>query len=153
MKKCFVVFTLLFVFILSSCTNDNNSNKLSGKTFDLVYAPVPLEEDINNPSKYQSFMKLEFSGNNKVSHTVYNEIEGTYELNEDTLIITFKNENEKLKISLLDFRQSERDFSTYTALIGDTESDIKDPNKIEYFQLIINKLNKDMPIELIEIEE
>jgi len=151
MKKWFVVFTLLFVFILSACINDNN--RLSGKTFDLVYAPVPLEEDVNNPSKYQPFMKLKFTGNNKVSHTVYNEIEGTYELNEDTLIITFKNENEKLKISLLDFRQSERDFSTYTALIGDTESDIKDPNKIEYLQLIINKLNRDIPIEFIEIEE
>lgn len=134
MKRLLVVFGLLFVLNLSACSGDGK-NELLGKTFNLAYTPV-IGIDIDNPSKYQSFMKVKFSNDNKVSHMIHEEIEGTYQLNENELIITFENDNEKLNISFIDFKES-----------------VKDPSKTEQLRLISDKLNINMPLEFIEVKE
>ena len=151
MKKWFAVFILIFVFVLSACSSDQDN--LAGKTFNISYSPSPVETDVDNPSKYQSFMKVEFLKNNKISHKVYDEIEGTYQLNDNELIIIFENENEKLTISFVDLKESEKDFSTYAAVVGDAKSDIKDSSKIEHLNLISNKVNLNMSVEFIELTE
>lgn len=149
MKRLLVVFGLLCILNLSACSGDGK-NEFSGKTFNFAYTPV-IGIDIDNPSKYQSFMKVKFSNDNKVSHLIHEEIEGTYQLNENELIIPFENDNEKLNISFIDFKESEKDFSAYAAVISDTESSVKDPSKTEQLRLISDKLN--MPLEFIEVKE
>lgn len=151
MKKWFAVFILIFVFVLSACSSDQDN--LAGKTFNIAYSPSPVEVDVDNPSKYQSFMKVEFLRNNKISHKVYDETEGTYQLNDNELILIFENKNEKLTISFVDFKESEKDFSTYAAVVGDAKSDIKDASKIEHLNLISNKVNLNMSVEFIELTE
>lgn len=148
-KKWFVVFiALLSVFFVSACSDD--SNKLSGKTFNVAYPPV-LKEDVDHPNRYDSIMVLKFSDDNVVSNTI-DDTEGTYELNEDVLVINFENENEKLKINFIDFKESEKDFSTYTTLISNPELHVEDASQVKHFQGLAFRLSENHPIEFIEEE-
>lgn len=146
MKKWFVFITLLSVFFVSACSSE--SDKLSGKTFNVAYTPV-LQEDIDNPNKYDSIKTFKFSDGNVVSIAMEH-TEGTYELNGDILVINIKNKNEKLKIKYSDFKESEKDFSAYSALINDFEFHVEDSNKVMHLKGLATKLSKDMPVEFIE---
>src|SRR5690625_4601053 len=148
-KKCLVVcIALLSLLFVSACCCDSNSNKLSGKTFKVAYTPV-LQEDIDDPSNYKPIMILDFSDDNVVTNTMDDE-EGTYELNEDMLIIKFETKNEKLKIDFVDFKDSDIDFSVYSTSIGDAELKIEDNEQVSQLKGLSSKISKDMPIEFIE---
>lgn len=145
MKKGFVVLmALLSVFFISACSDD--SNILSGKTFDVAYTPV-LQEDMDNPDKYPSVVTAQFSNDNVVT---MNDTEGTYELNEDILVVNFENENEKLEITFNDFKESEKDFSMYSTIISDRELQKEDSSQLSHFEVLADNLSENMPIEFIE---
>lgn len=146
MKKWFVTFIALLSLLLFSACSD--SDKLSGKTFKVSYTPV-LQEDIDNPSKYPSIMTLKFSDGNVVTNTIDNE-EGAYELNNDVLVINFENENEKLEIEFIEFKESNKDFSAYSTVINNSELEIEDSEQVSKFSTLHLNLSKDMPIEFIE---
>lgn len=150
-KKWFVIFiAFLSVLFVSACNGDSDSNKLSGKTFKVAYTPA-LQEDSDDPSNYKPIMKLNFSDDNAVTNTMGDE-EGTYELNEDMLVISFENESEKLKIEFVDFKDSDEDFSTYSTSIGDAELKVEDNEQVSHLKGLSSKISKDMPIEFIEEE-
>ncbi|HLQ98396.1 MAG TPA: hypothetical protein VK135_06865, partial [Candidatus Dormibacteraeota bacterium] len=122
MKKWFALMALLSIFLVSACSID--SDELSGKTFKIAHPPV-LEEELDNPSSYYPIVTLKFSKSNSVSNTL-DDAEGTYELNEDVLVINFENKNEKLKVHFIDFKESDKDFSSYSAVIGHSDLHIED---------------------------
>jgi len=91
MRKKFIIFTtILSVLFISACSGDQN--ELTGKTFNIAYAPI-LQEDVDNPSKYHSIMTLEFLDDNVISNTS-NQMKGRYELTEDALMVQFETETE-----------------------------------------------------------
>ncbi|MEK5038340.1 hypothetical protein [Sporosarcina sp. FSL K6-3457] len=146
MKKWLVVFiALLSVFFVSACSSE--SDKLAGKTLNVAYTPV-LQEDVDNPNKYDSIKTLKFSDDNVVSIGM-EDTKGTYELNGDILVVNIENENEKLKVKYIDFKESEKDFSAYSALIDDIEFHSEDSNKVMHLKGIANKHSKNMPVEFI----
>ncbi|MFC0301019.1 hypothetical protein ACFFIS_09310 [Virgibacillus soli] len=146
MRKWSVVFiVLLSVVFVSACNNDHD--ELSGKTFKIAYKPV-LEEDMDNPSRYTSIMTLKFSKGNIV-HDTNDDIEGTYELNEDILVVNLDNKSEKLKISFIDFKESEKDFSAYSALISNPELQSPDSGQVSKLTGLAYNLTENMPLEFI----
>lgn len=130
MKKWLFSPLLLVVLLLSAC---NNSDDLSGKTFDVSVGPSPV-----NPDKYDSIMTLEFSDGNTVKNTMGYE-EGTYELKEDNLALLFKNENESLEIEFT-LEESDKDFSTYSAEISDSNLEIEDSNQVSKYSVLYQNL-------------
>lgn len=148
-KKCFVVYiAILSVLFVSACSSDSNGNKLSGRTFKLADTPAPYE-DIDDPSSYKPIMTLNFSDDNVVTYTMGYE-EGTYELNEDMLVIKFENENEKLKIEFIDFKDSDKDFSAYSTSIGNAELKIEDNEQVSHLKGLSYKIPINTSIEFIE---
>ena len=147
MKKWFVLVILVSVFLISACAGD--SDELAGKTFDITYPPV-LEEDLDNPSEYHSIATLDFSKGNKVSNTV-DDTEGTYEINEDVLLINFENKNEELNVNFNDFKDSTKDFSSYSAIIGETELNIEDSDQLKSLLKLSSELLEKTPVEFIEV--
>ncbi|MFD1453492.1 MULTISPECIES: hypothetical protein [Oceanobacillus] len=145
MKKGLIIFiAFLSVFFISACSNDSNS--LSGKTFKVANTPV-FQEDID---KYPVVVTLEFLDDNAV-RTI--DTEGTYHLNDDELVINFENENENLEITFSEFKESEKDFSTYSTIISNRELQVEDHSKLSRLEVLANKLSEDMPIEFIEKQE
>lgn len=147
MRKWFVLVILVSVFLISACAGD--SDDLAGKTFDITYPPV-LEKDLDNLSKYQSIATLDFSKGNKVSNTM-DDTEGTYEINEDVLLINFENKNEKLNVNFNDFKDSTKDFSSYSATIGETELNIEDSDQLKSLLKLSSELSEKAPVEFIEV--
>lgn len=147
MKKWYVIpilfLTLLFI---SACSIERDN--LAGKIFNIAYTPV-LEEDISDPNNYDSIMAIKFLNENAVINTI-DDTKGVYELHENMIIINFENENEKLKIEFTDFRESERDFSSFSTLINNIELEIKDPEKILKLKELAYKLSEKLPVEFIE---
>lgn len=149
MRKIYLVLfiALLSVLLVTACSNDSNNNELSGKTFKLgMHDP---NKDIDNPSSYKPIMILDFLDDNIVTNTKGNE-EGTYELNKDTLVINFENENEELKIEFADFNDSDKEFSAYSTSISDIEFKIEDNEHVSYLEKLYIDISKDTPIEFIE---
>ncbi|GEN87875.1 hypothetical protein [Oceanobacillus sojae] len=148
MKKGLIIFiAFLSVFFISACSNDSNS--LSGKTFKVANTPV-FQEDIDKLDKYPVVVTLEFLDDNAV-RTI--DTEGTYQLNDDELVINFENENENLEITFSEFKESEKDFSTYSTIISNRELQVEDHSKLSRLEVLANKLSEDMPIEFIEKQE
>ncbi|MFD1851277.1 hypothetical protein [Oceanobacillus bengalensis] len=143
MKKRFILSLLLVVLLLSAC---NNEDELSGKTFEVAYTPV-LQDDLDSPNRYDSIMTLEFLDGNVVNNTFYGE--GTYELIDDVLELHFENENENLKIKFT-VKESDKDFSEYSAEIRDVDFEMIDTDKISDFKNLTVRLIKDMPIEILK---
>lgn len=144
MKKCLVVFVaLLSILFISACSED--SNNLSGRTFKIANTPV-LQEDLDNPDKYPGVVTLEFLDDNVVTMI---DTEGTYELNGEELVLHFENENENLEITFSDFKESEKDFSTYSTIISNRELKMEDYSELSHLEVLANKLSEDMPIEFI----
>lgn len=143
MKKCFSFFLLLSLLIISAC---NNSDELVGQTFNVAYTPV-LQEDFDSPNSYSSIMTLEFSDRGVVTSTIYGE--GTYDLNNNNLVLHFENENEYLEI-IIGVTESDKDFSKYYASINDIDYHFTDTDKIRQLQTLAVKLEEDMPIEFIK---
>ncbi|MFA1821332.1 hypothetical protein ACDX78_14345 [Virgibacillus oceani] len=137
MKKQIMFPLLLFVLLLSAC---NNSDELSGKTFDVSYS--------GPHDKYYSEITLEFLDGNIVKNTKGYE-EGTYDLKEDKLIIQFENENEFLEIEFT-LEESNEDSSTYLAEINDADYKMTDTDKISHFQNFLFKLDEGRPYQFIE---
>ncbi|MUK88417.1 hypothetical protein GMD78_08440 [Ornithinibacillus sp. L9] len=133
MKKSFMIhIAFLSILIITACSN---SDELSGKTFDVSVVSSP-----NNPNKYDSIMRLEFSDGNIVKNTMGYE-EGTYELKDDRLVIQFENKNESLEIGFT-FEESEKDFSAYSAVISDSDFQIEDSKQVSKYQGFYNKLTR-----------
>ncbi len=148
MKKGLIIFiAFLSVFFISACSNDSNS--LSGKTFKVANTPV-FQEDIDKLDKYPVVVTLEFLDDNAV-RTI--DTEGTYQLNDDELVVNFENENENLEITFSEFKESEKDFSTYSTIISNRELQVEDHSKLSRLEVLANKLSEDMPIEFIEKQE
>lgn len=143
MKKCFAFFLFLSVLLISAC---NNSDELVGQTFDVAYTPV-LQEDFDSPNRYSSIMTLEFSDSGVVTSTIYGE--GTYDLNNNNLVLHFENENEYLEI-IIGVTESDKDFSEYNASISSIDYHFTDTDKIRHLQNLALKLDEDMPIEFIK---
>ena len=139
MKKWLFFLLLLVVLLLSACSDND---ELSGKTFDFSVMSSPV-----NPDKYDSVMTLEFSDGNTVKNTMGYE-EGTYELKEDKLVLLFENENESLEIEFT-LEESEKDFSTYSAEISDSNLEIEDSNQVSKYKGLYQKL-WDSHFEIIE---
>src|SRR5699024_5405712 len=127
MKKWFALMALLSIFLVSACSID--SDELSAKSFKIAHPPV-REEELDNPSSYYPIVTLKFSKSNSVSNTL-DDAEGTYELNEDVLVINFENKNEKLKVHFIDFKESDKDFSLYYAVIVNSYFHIEDCIKVK----------------------
>lgn len=146
MKKWFVLLAILSMFLISACSNEDD--ELSGKTFELSYPPVE-EEDLDNPSKYNSIVTLEFSKDNTVSDPV-NDTKGTYKLNEDSLEVNFEDEDEKLTVNFNDLKKSDKDFSLYSAVIESSELKVEESNKAKKLVKLSSELSENQPVELIE---
>ncbi|WP_047981914.1 hypothetical protein [Ornithinibacillus contaminans] len=148
MKTRFVFLLLFLVLLTSACTN---GDELSGRTFNVSYlelGPDALDADFNSPEGYSPFMKLEFLDENIVKNKLGYE-EGTYEWNKDTLVLLFENENEKLEIELT-LKESDKEFSAYSATISDADFEMTDTDKISYFQNLFYQLNNDRQMEFLK---
>ncbi|OZU87066.1 hypothetical protein CIL03_18745 [Virgibacillus indicus] len=148
MNKQFIFPILLFVFLLSACTSED---ELSGQTFDVAYIPGPVsQEDFDNPNRYDSIMTLEFLDGKVITNSIDYK-KGTYELIDDELIVHFESDNEYLKIEFK-VNESDKDFSKYSATIHNAEYEITDTEQISRFKNLTNRLIKDMPIEFLREE-
>ena len=148
MKKRFILFNLLlllYLLLLSAC---NNEDELSGKTFKVASPPGPIMEHIDDPDRYYPIMTLEFL-DGKVSTNSIHDGEGTYELNDNVLVLHFENENETLKLSF-EVKESEKDFSEYSAIISEVDFEMKDTDKVSHFKNLSFKFDKNTPIEFIK---
>lgn len=76
------------------------------------------------------------------------EDEGTYELIDDKLVILFENENESLEIEFT-LEENEKDFSTYSAEITDSNLEIEDSNQVSKYKGLYQNL-ADSYFEFIE---
>ncbi|WP_249872653.1 hypothetical protein [Oceanobacillus saliphilus] len=65
------------------------------------------------------------------------------------LVLHFENENENLKIKFT-VKESDKDFSEYSAVISDVDFEMLDMDKISHFKNLTAKLNKNMPIEFLK---
>lgn len=142
----FILVVLAIALFSNTYENLAGSDELSGQTFTVSYPPV-LQEDIGTEGKY-TIMTLEFSDGNVVTNTIYGA--GTYELNDDVFVINYENENESLEIKFTDFKESDKDFSEYSAIIGDMEYQITDSEKVRYLTNLYLKFSKGMSIEFIK---
>lgn len=59
---------------------------------------------------------FQFSGGNKVSNPVHCD-KGTYELKDDVLTLIFENDNETLELGFNEFKESDIEISTYSAVM------------------------------------
>ncbi|SES62521.1 hypothetical protein SAMN05216389_101116 [Oceanobacillus limi] len=139
MKKRFIFLLLIFVLLLSAC---NNSDGLFGKTFD-----VSVRSSLNNPEKFDAIMTLEFSDGNLVKNTRGYE-EGTYEWKEDELVLLSENENENLEF-IFTVKESDKEFSKYSAVISDIVYEMTNPDKISHLQNLFSKFDKERTYEFI----
>ncbi|WP_411842509.1 hypothetical protein [Salinicoccus sp. HZC-1] len=137
----------IFIFSLLFLMGCNNSNDLSGKTFDLAYPPGPLTEG-DELEDQNVFMTLSFD-NGKVTREDGNEIKGEYTLSEEALTITFKHDEEEFKVELDDFVKSEKEFSSYSAVVSDTM--LEDPGEgLDHLIKLAHAFSDQLPIEFIE---
>ncbi|WP_042222266.1 hypothetical protein [Oceanobacillus manasiensis] len=152
MKKRFILLSLFLVLFLSAC---NGNDELAGKTFKLSYPSLDpnmaIEGDADDPDKYASLLTVEFLDGKSFTSSIQNG-EGTYELNDNVLLLHFKNDNEILKLSL-NVKESEIDFSTYAAEISDADYEMTNTDKVSHFKNLYFALNKGTYIEFIEVKE
>lgn len=137
--------SVLFLLLLTACNTTDDD--LSGKSFKVAYTPV-IQEDIDKPNKYQSAMTLAFKDGEVVS-SVNDGVTGSYELNDDELVLDFENENERLEVKFINFQESTKDFSSYSTIIGEMNHEVEDTSQVKRFNLLTNKLQMNMPIEFI----
>ncbi|MFD2629523.1 hypothetical protein [Oceanobacillus kapialis] len=122
MKKGFIILiAVLSILIITACSHD----ELSGKTFDVSVVGSP-----NEPSNLHSIMTLEFSDGNKVKNKMGYE-EGSYELQDDKLVIQFENENELLEIEFA-LKESDIESSQYAAEIINLKYEIEDSKLVVF---------------------
>ncbi|MFA9560663.1 hypothetical protein ACERII_25525 [Evansella sp. AB-rgal1] len=145
MKKQLVFLLFLSIVLVTAC---NNSEELSGQTFNVAYSPV-MQEDVNSPNKHYSIMTLEFLEGNKVITNAIHDGEGAYELNDDELVLRFENDYEFLEITFV-VTESDKDFSKYSAVISGVDYTITDTDIIRHLQNLALKLFIDMPVEFIK---
>lgn len=119
------------------------SDDLSRQTFRLAY---PFMSPEGGPIKYKSIMTIEFKGGNVFTSNRYGD--GKYELHDDLLVLQFENENEYLEIRFT-LRESDEDFSKYSASISDVTFEMKDKDEISHFKNFYLLLDKDKRIEFL----
>src|SRR5699024_7873265 len=134
---------LITVFLISACSKSEN---LAGKQYNIAYTPV-LEEDIDQPTAYDSLIKLRFSEDNTVTDTT-SKLDGNYELKNNQLLLRFNNENESLVIDI-SLEESDFDFSEYSALITDVKYEIENEDELDHLKELFFDVQKDRPMELI----
>ena len=134
---------LITVFLISSCSKSEN---LAGKQYNIAYTPV-LEEDIDQPTAYDSLIKLRFSEDNTVTDTT-SKLDGNYELKNNQLLLRFNNEKESLVIDI-SLEESDFDFSEYSALITDVKYEIENEDELAHLKELFFDVQKDRPMELI----
>jgi major membrane immunogen (membrane-anchored lipoprotein) len=139
-KKQFIFLLLLFVLLLSACSN---IDELSGKTFD-----VNVRSNPSNPAISHSIMTLEFL-DGKITTTSLDGEEGTYELKDDKLAIQFENENESLEIEFT-FEKSDEDSSTYSAVLSDSDFQIEDSDQVSRYKGFFLDLPRSSYVEFTE---
>ncbi|WP_047984375.1 hypothetical protein [Ornithinibacillus californiensis] len=142
---CIAIFIPLVLSILPS-TSQTASNDLSGQNFKIAYIPV-FHGNVNNPGSYDPIMTIEFIDKNVFTTTIYGE--GTYEFKDNELVLQFENENEYLEINFT-LEESDKDFSKYAAKISDVKFEMENIDEISYFNNLLLRLNKDMPIEFLK---
>lgn len=145
MKKQFIFLLFIFILLLSACSS---SDELSGKTFKIANLPAPEEGYIDNPDKYDSIMTVELLDGKVVTDSIHKG-QGTYELNDNVLVLHFENENETLKLSF-EVEESDKDFSKYSAVISDIDFKITDTDKVSHFENLVFKFDRNRKIEFIE---
>lgn len=142
------VFLLLLVAIplFNNHYAQTATDELSGSTFNISYPTPDARND--DPNGYDSLMTVEFSDGEAATPSIQDG-DGTYELNGDVLTLQFENENESLQIEF-SLKESEQDFSEYSAVIRDVDFEKKNPDDISHFQNLFYKLNKKLPLEFIK---
>lgn len=141
MKKSYMILiAVLSVLFITAC---DNSDELSGKTFD-----VSVISSLTHPDRYTPIMRLEFSDGNIVKNRLREE-EGTYELIEDQLVLQFENENELLEIEFT-LKESDKDISEYSAELSRSTLDIEDSTQLSEFQILYSKTHNQSFVEFIE---
>lgn len=92
-------------------------------------------------------MTLEFLDGKVINHSIDGE-EGTYERRDDNLVIQFENENESSEIKFT-LKESDKEFSEYSAKIINSDFQIKDPEQVSKYQ----QFYLDLPSSHVEIIE
>jgi hypothetical protein len=149
-KYSIAVALAVFIFILLALPQFTTSDlagkeQLIGETFHLAYQPV-LYGSAESPGAHHRFLTIEFVDGHTVHTMKYGE--GTYELTDESFLLQFENENERLQIHF-ELQESERDFSAYAAKITEVEFEMEDWNEISYFKDFAYSLSKDMPLEFL----
>lgn len=145
LRKSILFLFACTLFLLTGCNNSNDI--LSGKTFDLAYPPGPLTET-NTLEDHNVFTTLSFD-NGTVIKEDGNEIQGEYELNKEVLSMTFKHDDEEYNVEFDNFAESDKEFSSYSAVVADSVYDTSDEG-LNYFMGIANDFSTQVPIEFIE---
>ncbi|WP_036575367.1 hypothetical protein [Oceanobacillus picturae] len=152
MKKRFLLLSFFLVLFLSAC---NGNDELAGKTFKLGYPSVDpnmsIEGDADDPDNYASLLTVEFLDEKTFTSSIQNG-EGTYVLNDNVLLLHFKNDNEILKLSFK-IKESEKDFSTYAAEVSDADFEMTNADAVSHFKNLFSALNNDTYVEFIEVKE
>lgn len=136
---------LLFLILLSAC---NKKDELSGQTMNIAYVPAhpSFPEYVDDPKRYHPLMTLEFLDGNVANETLHDH-KGSYELNDDNLIVLFERDDESIEIEFI-IKDSDKDFSKYAAQISDVNFE-KDPGIVSHFDNLFFSLDKSSPIEFL----
>ena len=144
-KKWNIVILFLAVLLLAAC--NSSSDDLTGDTFKIALTP-PLEEDAGNPSAYSELVTLSFSDGNVVTNKL-DDVEGTYTLTGETLVLPFENDHETLDVEFTDFKKSEKKVSEYSAIISESEIEMTDTDQVSQFLRMVEELEEGMPVEFV----
>ncbi|GGA63661.1 hypothetical protein [Ornithinibacillus halotolerans] len=124
---CLIIFIPL---VLSGLPTKMASGDLSGQSF-AISTPDPN----SSPDKLYSIMTIEFIDNETVSTARYGE--GTYELNDDELILYYENDNEYVEIRFT-LEESDKAGSEYLAEINEVIFEMEDYDKVSYYRNLAN---------------
>ncbi|WP_405096926.1 hypothetical protein [Oceanobacillus sp. FSL H7-0719] len=142
MRKRFISLLLLFGLLLSAC---NANDELSGRTFEIAtHSP---EMQIEDSDRFSPIVTLNFSEGNVFSNPIYGE--GTYELNDNVLVLHYENENESLNLRF-ELSESDNDYSEYAVEISGVDFEMKDLDKVSHYEDLPFKFDKNSPMEFIE---
>ncbi|MHC0552510.1 hypothetical protein [Salinicoccus sp. CNSTN-B1] len=143
MKKQVILLIFLALCFLTGC--DDQTDELSGRSFNLIY-PTSLP---SGQSNHQGLTVFKFK-DGAVETPYINEAKGEYDLEEEELKVVFQEDSQKLNITFEDFDASTKNYSTYSAVIERAELKTSGDQKARGLSRLKRIFKVDFPVEFLE---
>lgn len=143
MKKQVILLVFLASCLLTGCSDE--TDELSGRSFNLIY-PTTLPSGQDN---HQGLTVFTFK-DGTVETPYMNDTEGKYTLEEEELKIVFQEDSQKLNIIFEEFDASNKNYSTYSAIIEQAELKTSGDQKTRGLSKLRQIFKVDFPVEFLE---